>query len=413
PTPPPSTDPPVVLPPLPTEQGLEVGIDLTVLNGIKTGIDNGEYDRPCTEAEHNRTQWHLLVDPVNKCHYDHQHGDDPNFVNDIFGEPGAWFGAPGQSVSYPWQTFKATTADQPNDEFVAAGQMENDLKHEGYGWVVRRNQPCPKGNCTTDFRLQYHGIFGAHGAVTRYHSFSFEARVCADANDPASCGIIRRGGWADYGRLFTTDQVSCLHNVPANFISLPADTLFRPIERPEARDEIRCHPILNPAPPYPSAKPLAEWWAHGAVDTRWQLRSFDPLGNINPDNPNQWHTFCQPGDSNCHFNQSKMTAWIGYTLPVPEFHNGARLDTNHDGRTEYSAFSTRWGRRNDACTQAGLDCVPTIFENVPLNLYPDSSGVFKEARFSHTICESCQPVDYDLSPPGQAWNTWVFKYVNQ
>jgi hypothetical protein len=108
----------------PDSELLEIGVDLDSLAEIKADIAEGLYDRPCTEAEHDRLAWHLLVNPELKCHYDHQHGDDPNLVNDIFGPPGEWFDQPGQSISYPWQTFKAPTAYAANDDYVADQQME-------------------------------------------------------------------------------------------------------------------------------------------------------------------------------------------------------------------------------------------------------------------------------------------------
>ncbi|MBZ0275832.1 MAG: hypothetical protein K8I60_06790, partial [Anaerolineae bacterium] len=184
--------------------GLEAGINVNALNQIKADIANGVYNRPCTPEEHDPTRWHTLVNVERKCHYDHQHGDDPYYASDLFGEPGAWFNAPGQSIAYPWQTFPARTLNEPDTAYLNSGQMENQAAHEGYGWVVRRDQPCPTGNCVTDFRLQYNAIFGASGAIVRFHSFSLEARVCVTANDPATCGMMRLGGWADFGPLFTT-----------------------------------------------------------------------------------------------------------------------------------------------------------------------------------------------------------------
>jgi hypothetical protein len=373
------------------------------------------YDRPCTAQEHNPTQWHLLVDPVKKCHYDHHHGDDPNYVNDILGQPGAWFGQPGQSISYPWQTFKAQYADEPNTTYIANKQMENDLKHEGYFWVVRRNQPCPEPYCTTDFRLQVHAVFGAMDMPVRYHSYSFEARVCRDPNDPSSCGIVRNGGWADFGRLFTTNgSIDCSHGVEEQFISLPADTLYFPIDRPEARDEIRCHPLITNLPAYPSPRPLSEWWAHSPTDrVRFQLRSFDPLGNVIPSDPAQWHLFCNINDTNCRYDQSIMTVWIGYVLKIQEFHvhGGPRLDANRDGRTDYLGYSNRWGAVATNCTQPGLDCIPTEYSNIILNEFPDSRGVFAEASYIHHICNDCPKADLDLSPPNQKWITWFYRHA--
>ncbi len=411
PTPDPTNTP---VPPINPDDLSEIGIDLNTLNQIRTDVAAGVYDRACTPEEHDSQKWHLIVSSEHQCYYDHHHGDDPNYVNDIFGEPGTWFDQPGQSISYPWQTFKAQTATESNEEYIANGQMENDLKHEGYGWVVRRNQPCPQPFCTTDFRLQFHGVFGTMGAVVRYHSYSFEARVCEDSNDPSSCGIVRNGGWADFGRLFTVEDgvISCGHGVDENFIDLPADTLYKPIERPEARDEVRCHPTITTLPAYPARRPLAEWWSHSPSDRiRFRLRSYDPLGNINPVNPTQWDLFCDIDDTDCRYNQSIMSAFIAYVLPIPEFYGDTRLDSDRDGRTDFVGFGNRWGFPAPDCTAVGLDCVPVEYSDVVLYLYPDNNGVPKEARYLHHPCDRCTRVDFDLAPAGQKWITWYYRHA--
>jgi hypothetical protein len=390
--------------------GLEVGINLTALNQLRADINAGMYNRACTAQEHNRTEWHTLVNPVAKCHYDHIHGDDPNYVNDIFGQPGAWFGSPGNSISYPWQTFAAATADEPNTQYVAQGRMENDLKHEGYIWVVRRDQPCPEGDCTTDFRLQAHAIMGAHDMPVRFHSYSLEARVCTNASDPSTCGIIRTGGWQDMGRLFTTapDFIACNHGIDEIFIPLPADTLYFPIDRPEARDELRCHPNVVTLPPYPSNRPLAEWWGGGStIRVRFQLRSYDPIGNVDPVDPSRWRFFCAAEDLNCRYDGSIFSVFIGYVLAVPEFWGGLRLDSNGDGRTEFRGYANRLGQAVSNCTTAGLDCVPAEYNNVVLNFFFN-----KEATYFHRPCEDCARVDHDISPQGQKWITWFYRYAN-
>ena len=97
--------------------GLEIGINMGNLNRVRADINAGVYDRPCTAAEHDPNAWHTLVNTQARCHYDHMHGDDPNYVNDIFGAPGAWFGASSQQITYPCQPFKlssTTDAFHPN-----------------------------------------------------------------------------------------------------------------------------------------------------------------------------------------------------------------------------------------------------------------------------------------------------------
>ncbi len=402
--------------------GPEIGVNLPVLNQIKADIASGVYDRACTPQEHDRHKWHTLVDPVLKCHYDHHHGDDPNYVSDIFGEPGAWFGVPGQSLSYPWQTFPAQSKTEGNEQHIAQGTMENDIKHEGYMWVVRRDQPCQAGDgCITDFRLQVHAIIGAHDATVRWHSYSLELRVCADGNRPETCGIARHGGWTDTGRLFITPEnvLDCSHSTEEIFISLPADTQFYPLDRPESRDEARCHPTVTQLPAYPSPKPIVEWWTFQHGRARFQLRSFDPIGNIKRDAPAEWSFYCTYGDTNCRYNQTIMSVWIGYVYTIPEFPDfGAfghiRADSNGDGKADFSGFTNRFGELVGNCTTAGLDCVPIEMNGMTLNAFPDASGRFKEGNYVHHPCESCERVDYDLSPAGKQWNTWFFtKYADQ
>jgi hypothetical protein len=396
--------------------GYEIGINLDVVNGIKADIAAGVYNRQCTAAEHDPTKWHSLVNIEAKCHYDHNHGDDPTYVNDIFGEPGGWFGRAGQGVSYPWQTFAASTATEPNDSFVANKRMENDLKHEGYMWVVRRDQPCPtNAACTTDFRVQFHGIFGAHDAPVRWHSFSYEGRVCQNPADASTCGIVRHGGWMDFGRLFVTrpDNVDCGHAQEEIFIPLSADTLYYPLDRVESRDEIRCHPTIVTVPREDSPVPLMEWWGLQSGRFRLQVRSYDPIGNINQQAPDQWSFFCKPEDMGCKMNQTVLTAFIGYIYVVPEFADYCefgciRTDPDGDKFTNFTGFTNRFGKLVRGCTGPGLDCVPIEYNHVRMNNFDD-----KEGFYSHHDCNECQRFDHDLSPAGQRWNTWFFtKYGN-
>jgi hypothetical protein len=394
--------------------GLEIGINVAALNALRADINAGMYNRPCTAQEHNRTQWHTLVNPVARCHHDHHHGDDPNYVNDIFGAPGAWFGSPGQSISYPWQTFPAATAYEANTQYVQQGRMENDLKHEGYIWLVRRDQTCGNGaNCTTDFRLQTHAIMGAHDMPVRYHSVSFEGRVCANPNNPSTCGIVRVGGWIDMGRLFTTapNNIDCGHGVNEIFIPLPADNLYFPIDRPDSRDEIRCHPNIINLPARPSARPLAEWWGHGPGDRlRYQLRAFDPIGNVDAANPARWQFFCQPADPNCRYDASIFSVFIGYILKVyggfDTNDNFVDLDPDDNDIAMFRAYADRWGTINPGCTAAALDCVPVEYNNVVLN-----APQFREGFYEHSVCLDCPRIDHDISPSGQKWVTWFYRYM--
>jgi hypothetical protein len=410
--------------------GQEVGINLPALNQIKADAAAGLYSRPCTAAEHDPTKWHTLVNVEARCHYDHHHGDDPYYVSDIFGQPGAWFSSPGQSISYPWQTFPAQTASESNAAYLGTGQMENEAKHEGYYWIVRRDQPCNSANgqfCVKDFRVQFHGMMlGAGDVAARWHSMSAEVRVCRNVNDLSTCGIIRTGGWMDHGRLMTIDAGAVGNRALCGFdaqntgrlqhIPLPADFQYFPLQtNSNPLDEARCHPILTqsmidagPRTGTIGDSAKAEWWVHGASDFRFQLQVVNPIGNIYPNaggNPplvNQ--IFCDFNAPDCAWNQSIMTMRLQYIVPVNSYYVQGFVNDTRVNLPLGRRYITRFGGINNSCTAPGLDCIPIEYSNLQVNVSP-GQGL---AGFSHTPCLNCQKVDHDISPAGQQWINWFY-----
>lgn len=400
--------------------GLETGIRLSVLNQVRADIAAGVYDRACTEAEHDPTKWHSLVNTQAKCHYDHHHGDDPNYVNDIFGEPGAWFQNPGQSISYPWQTFPATSRNESNAAYQN-GLMENQTKHEGYYWIVRRDQPCNTADgqyCVKDFRVQFHGMFLGPGDVAaRWHSMSAELRACRNVNDLSTCGIVRTGGWMDHGRLLipSNNSTTCGVVNGLQHIPLPSDSQYYPFQtNSNPLDEQRCHPVLTPqmiaAGPQTGrvTGAKAEWWVHGASDFRFQLQVANPIGNILETSPGSGQLqnvlFCQYSDADCKWNQSIMTMRIQYTLNINSYYVEGFVNNGRAMLPLGRRYISRFGGINTSCTAPGLDCIPIEYNNLPLSVSFGQGA----PRFSHTPCENCQKVDYDLSPAGKQWLTWFY-----
>ncbi len=433
-TPPPTSPPPPTTPPVPAPapdpKSLEIGVDINKYEAMRQGALRGEYDRLCTDAEHDENKWHPLVNVEKKCHYDHQHGDDPTLLNDVFGEPGAWFGKPGQSISYPWQTFKipAGTTNRYITPEQAGTQLENQHGHKMYYWVVRRNQPCDaNGYCVKDFRIQFHGDTTFMHAETRYHSIAMEVRACKDVNDLSTCGIIRTGGWMDYRRLFappigTISPGGDCGNPPNDaafakyFISLSADTLFDDAADFQGRlDEFRCHQVLTPEviarqPKVTDNTALMEWWGHGLTDVRFNLFVYDPISNTIETAPGsqklQVNYNCAEGNPSCRYNNSIFSASIGYILPVNSY-LGAEMtgDLITDLSLDKKHYYTRWGDRNTSCTTVGLDCIPIEYNNLRLKQQP-GQGL---EGFSHKRCVSCAKIDHDITPPDRpSWITWFY-----
>ncbi len=416
--------------------GPEVGINLAAFNKAKVDAVNGVYARLCTAQEHDKDIWHGLVNPVAKCHYDHEHGDDPNYVNDIFGTPGAWFDKSGQSISYPWQTF-ALSSDMSEAQALTQsgieGQKENDLKHYGYYWVVRRGQTCDGGKwCITDSRLQFHFMSSHHNEVgVRFHSFSFEGRLCKDPKDASTCGIYRTGGWTDHGQLFVSSSANSsgyltqpcwnLRNsdpIRGQLVNLSSDGQFYPLNNQGLMDEFRCHKIITDSivksmPDGLVNEPAAEWWTHGASDFRYVIRVFDPISNVDTTSPTGVTThnmpFCTAGDVTCRWNNSVISAGQGYTTQIYTSYGGVRVDSNNDNKTDLTqgkVYLNRFGNTNKNCTVGGLDCIPLILTNVQLS----DSPIGGNQRYSNKQCESCAKIDHDITPKGiPSWIQWYLK----
>lgn len=399
-----------------TDSNPGIGINMIEFNKVKADASSGVYNRSCTVAEHDPNKWHSLVNTVAKCHYDHHHGDDPNYVNDVFGKPGEWFGSSGQSISYPWQTMVMPAGVNKYYVNTNPAQLENGFKHEGYGWVVRRNQDCPTmqpgddgtplirpmGACVTDVRVQYH-FHGTMDAATRFHSTSAEMRVCLDKNNPSTCGIYRTGGWFDTGKLMLTDgnnNTDCEARGDETFIPLADETRFAPFDREVERDEIRCHPMMTNLGSYVPA----EWWGHIKADNelRWQLVIHDMMGNVDPANPTMVTSYhCKQSDPSCKYTSSMTSIFMGYT---EHLRKGL-------GSGKHVIYQDRWGDAVEGCSKAGVDCVPTVLENVQGNLDYNGDGKGEEARYFHSPSD-ITPVNHNISPANQQWITWFYRYLH-
>lgn len=304
---------------------------------------------PLCADESNSVVYHALYDPILNCHYDHEHHADPNTVNDLFGVPGAWFGQPGQSISYPWQTFNATT-----------GVMENVAKHAGYKWIVERNLPCVPANpsvygngCVTAFRAQMHMVAGATDATVRYHSFSLEAQACLNG----VCGTIHHGGWQDFGLLGLegpNGTVTC-PNIPS---------------QPPDRPCVFGAPFRLHGTPQQSLTQV-EWYA-GHKITQVAARA-SMFGDIDPNNPNNQLFFCTDLTMNCHQNGSMMMPRnlfidVGYYSHLPSV----------NGIVNFHGWTDRYGTIVTNCQSTSLDCVPLLIDNLPQAQYAWNGGTLQE-----------------------------------
>jgi len=420
-------------------------------------------------AIHPKERWHGLVyfEPASDlsqiklvCRYSHEHGQDPNQVNGIFGVPGAWFGREGQSISSPAQTFyvPSTITDTKitTQQLQALGisvQMENDFKHEGYRWFVFSGSDCSqtelaaflRKNCVVAARVQLHVHFSLDFHV-RYHSYTLEFAVRGNVDDPNTQGIVRSMGWADHAALIAPPFPSrCFiefnKEPQADIIPVPADRQFFPLPtdpnwagsdtRPF--DEFRCHQrvplqyvIQNPSGANPAVVEQMpfEWWLRTGDDLRVQVMIANPPGGPTSAGASDV-SYCQQAAAaaprttgTCRWTGSKAHFNSGYILPViydTYYINGREVDLRDDpdgdGILSAKNWLTRWGDKATGCTAVGLDCLIREWSgNAPIPMHNGQPiQGFKDLR--PTDFGRITPFDGDITPMGIP--SWIRPVVNR
>lgn len=344
-------------------------------------------------ATHDPTAYHTLWNDVDGCHYDHEHKSSPHDVDDVLGTD--YYTWAGGEISYPWQTHAGGGAHHSQPQ---AGQLENELKHTGYNWIVRNDMPCVPAagavGCITDFRIQAHIVFSPVDAVVRFHSYWVEARVCLPS-DLNNCGTIRTGGWMDYGRLSVTTRQpnGQFTNV---WVPLPGDPPITDSTR-------RLHPGNSDAATNPLTTASESFWygtrritegmTPPALFHTVHIAQGDIWQNIDAANPSATNLYCY----NCKYNGSTIQMHqLGFRVDQmikPLY------DPDKNGRIDFNGYTDRFGRVVQGCSAAGLDCVPFQMVNVPIASYSyrdDGHGIGPSTK------------EYDIAPAGESWITYPY-----
>lgn len=307
----------------------------------------------CTD--HDPTKWHPLVrrnpDSSIACTYGHEHHTNPNSANDIFGPPSAWYGGT-QEISYPWQTASAL------------GQ-ENQVKHQGYKWHVLRDMECkpaggPSDGCIRAVRIQTHTLGTAADAVVRFHSYSFEALVEFGGRQ----GIVRHGGWLDFGHLTLGVDGGGGHLCPP----LSGDPTY-----PCASGPTRNHSSTNVPPPHVAHNAYLSAW-YSEHKTTQLSTTFEEWGPIDYANPSNQRFFGEPGRNANNSRGGIGNMFVGL---LGNFWDWFRQ--TQGGVITFTGHTDRYGApihpSNDTCTAPGVDCVPLALSNVMAVNYTWNAGV--------------------------------------
>lgn len=329
------------------------------------------------------------------CYFTHTHNADPYVMESMFGDI---VDVVGQEISYDWET--------PN---------ENIHKHEFYKFGVRQDLPCDPNtnidgkspvNCVTDLLWEYHGSGNAIDVLTQVHSFFIQARVCQYPNY-TNCGIIRGGGWANFGTLHVNYK-EATWNRPGGTIVVDGVTYNIPAENPALKNSGFLEPYIGATridtalflyQKYPNGDGLARMSIWSMAKSRkfpgynemlgGVFRTYDDWTGMDTANLYSWLPVC-PNIDECRYNSSVHAVNELYVY-VP-----SKLDTNGDGFVNFSGFTDLKGNIDQTCTTRSKTCVPFELENMPVGwaFFTDPGNGKNAAQ------------EFDTSPSGLFWIEW-------
>jgi len=319
-------------------------------------------------ADHDRRKFHGLWNELSDCHYDHHHGDNPHELDGVLGTE--VFTKMGGEISYPWQTF-------------SADGYENDLKHGGYFWHVRKDIPCPGSEpCISNFRVLVHQHPTGLDATVRYHSYVFEASTSDN-------GYILIGGWADFGDL---------HSPEGHIVTDVVGNSDSRAGRGPGRH--KQHSNTNPGIIWYGASQIKvdENYPRGLVTVSSTIHdAWDRTDPANPARADDYFCYGIISAARCRINATVLRPHLISINMVRDFRDS--LDPDGDGRANFNGYADRYGRPltgSTSCSGYSADCSPLIIRNLRMGFnYP--------ANNSHTA-QSFRDYDIYFNGLSSGWN---------
>lgn len=290
----------------------------------------------CPPELHDKRKFHTLWDAEHGCHYDHHHGDNPHELDVVLGTD--LFTKMGGDISYPWQTYSTTG-------------LENDLKHAGYFWHVRKDIPCEDANsaCITAFRTLVHQHPTGRDATVRYHSYVFEAQT-------SDGGYFLLGGWVDFGDLHAPEGTVVV-NVDGNHDSRAGNGAGRHKQHSPTHGGIIWYGA--------SQVRVDENYPRGFVTLSSTIH--DAWDITDPQDPAKFDDYVCYGlvsAGNCRSNATVLRPHLIAINMIRDF--DTIIDSDRNGRADFSGYADRYGRplANSSCTEYSPDCAPLIMRNL-------------------------------------------------
>jgi len=329
-------------------------------------------------ASHDTGYWHPLWNPVLGCHYDHEHGSDPNgmagyVISGTTMTYGSLAAFNGQELGYVWQTTN-----------------ENLYKHTGYHINTAVDLPCEQQNylylpastrkCIRSFRIVAHVDHAVREGLGRFHSFSAEVEGCN--RDYTRCGIIRTGGLNDTGDAHAPYKETCVEPAGSNRPLCPTAAIwdYQRHNPPYWAFTVRTKAEANLVGGYLcrniSCQNLSGdkmVWENLSADRTMtlgnRLGAANRLLHMNLRTYNA-AAYYDPADKTfkfvCPLGNCNATGDAVYVYAVA-FDVPANLAVN--GVVNYRGFTDRAGRIVTNCTVAGVECVPLEISNLEPGTY--------------------------------------------
>lgn len=294
--------------------------------------------------------YHGLWNYDDGCHYTHTHGDDIEEIEDFFGTTYAELY--GQEIGFPW------SPEIENQGFLHNGYRfySNLYPQPAYSQETYSYKADREGyDYITAFAIEVHDANG----VARLHSGSLWVKT--ESRD----GI---EGWAYISGL---QDSGCAH-IPykQDIVQMPE---FDPVD---TNGQSLC---VEGDFKLPYRGMATQQQAEGAAKydkrNKWiwdfeqkygynqlgffHMRTFDSFGWVDPNNYMVRHNVCDSAVG-CRYVNTDMQVF-NVVLDVPEF-----LDLDDDGYVTYSGFADLQGNIDISCTSISPECVPVIFNNVPV-----------------------------------------------
>ncbi len=323
----------------------------------------------CTDVgeAHDHNLFHTLWDEENRCHYDHEHGQNP-FTPEV-------------AAAFPG--FDLRTLLGPGAGGVGhtnpSSPMENTHKHGGFKWNVQLEH--------AEGCAPYEGSeLGVNGSVIQYHglgdySMELEGGIHSAAallrqcnpDNPTDYGYMYVVQHVNYGQRITPYQGTL---IPYPNTPQPAyDTARGPYlsidcvgDVPQCRESIEFirNRNLNAFSNW-TTKPTGRHETEGSLlfQLFWRVRdTYQVLDWSDFEYPFTFQWVCSPDGATyvpdgCEYNNTTTQVHeIAGTIPAA-WDNLAGFDTDPEaGRITADGFVTRFGELNPACTTPGADCHP-------------------------------------------------------